>query len=183
MGKLYERIDRRLQDFIRAQPLFFVATAPLEGGHINVSPKGYRDTFSIIDDRTVAYLDLHGSGAETVAHLRENGRITVMFCSFDRTPKILRLHGTGRVVVPGSAEWDDLAPRFKMDGLHPRGIVVVDVHRVADSCGYAVPHMELVDERSLLKDWADRKTPEDLVDYRARKNATSIDGLPAFPLP
>lgn len=180
MGKLYERIDDRLKNFITAQPLFFVATAPLNGGHVNVSPKGYQDTFTIIDDRTVAYLDLHGSGAETIAHLRENGRITVMFCSFDRSPKILRLQGTGRVVLPGSGEWDALAARFHTEGLKPRSIVVVSVERVADSCGYGVPYMELVEERSMLKDWADRKSDEDLAAYRAQKNSASIDGLPAL---
>lgn len=180
MGKLYERIDDRLRDFITAQPLFFVATAPLNGGHVNVSPKGYRDTFAILDDRTVAYLDLHGSGAETIAHLRENGRITVMFCSFDRSPKILRLQGTGRVVLPGDSDWTALARNFRISGVKPRSIVVVAVSRVADSCGYAVPYMELVEERSMLKDWVDRKSEEDLVAYRAQKNSVSIDGLPAI---
>jgi predicted pyridoxine 5'-phosphate oxidase superfamily flavin-nucleotide-binding protein len=180
MGKLYERIDDRLRDFITAQPLFFVATAPLNGGHVNVSPKGYRDTFAIIDDRTVAYLDLHGSGAETIAHLRENGRITLMFCSFNRAPKILRLHGTGQVVLPGDGEWDSAAAHFKAGLPRPRSIVVVSVERVADSCGYAVPYMELIEERSMLKDWADRKSDEDLAAYRAQKNSASIDGLPAL---
>src|SRR4051812_5951588 len=105
MSTLYDRIDDRLREFIGAQPMFFVATAPGSGGHVNVSPKGYRDTFTVIDEHTVAYLDLFGSGAETVAHLRDNGRITIMFCSFARQPKILRLYGTGRVVTARDAEW------------------------------------------------------------------------------
>lgn len=181
MGKLYERLDERLQEFIGAQPLFFVATAPLEGGHVNVSPKGYKDTFAVLDDRTVAYLDLNGSGAETIAHLRENGRITVMFCSFDRTPKILRLQGTGRVVTPDLAEWDSVESFFWNAGkLKPRSIIVVDVDRIADSCGYAVPYMELVEERGMAKDWADRKNDEELAAYQAQKNRVSIDGLPAL---
>jgi hypothetical protein len=117
MAKVYAQLDDRLTKFILAQPIFFVATAPClsaegEGGHVNVSPKGYRDTFAIIGPRTVAYLDLTGSGAETIAHLRQNGRITLMFCSFDRSPKILRLYGTGRVVLPPDQDWPRLAAYF-----------------------------------------------------------------------
>lgn len=180
MGKIYDGLDDRLRAFIAEQPLFFVATAPLDGGHVNVSPKGYRDTFAVIDERTVAYLDMHGSGAETIAHLRQNGRITLMFCSFGRTPKILRLYGTGRVVTPDDPGWAELSPLFPADVPRPRSIIVVDVHRIADSCGYGVPYMDLVDERDHLKDWALRKTPETLADYRRDKNALSIDGLPAL---
>lgn len=180
MGKLYDALDARLRAFIAEQPVFFVATAPRDGGHVNVSPKGYRDTFAVIDDHTVAYLDLHGSGAETIAHLRENGRITVMFCSFDRSPKILRLYGTGRPVTPDSPSWASLSGLFPADIPGPRSIIVVDVHRIADSCGYAVPHMTLLDERDHLKQWTLRKTPETLAAYRRDKNSTSIDGLPAL---
>ncbi|ACY97148.1 MULTISPECIES: pyridoxamine 5'-phosphate oxidase family protein [Thermomonospora] len=183
MGKLYDGLDDRLRAFIARQPLFFVATAPLEGGHINVSPKGYRDTFAVIDDRTVAYLDMHGSGAETIAHLRQNGRITVMFCSFERTPKILRLYGTGRVVTPGSAEWPALVSFFPSDIPGARSIIVVDVHRIADSCGYGVPYMDFAGDREHLKDWSRRKSPEDFAAYRREKNTTSIDGLPALDPP
>ncbi len=117
MGKLYPELDERLRKFIARQPVFFVATAPCltgdgNGGHVNVSPKGYRDTFAILGPTTVAYLDLTGSGAETIAHLRQNGQITIMFCSFERQPKILRLYGIGRVVVPGEPQWDELARHF-----------------------------------------------------------------------
>src|SRR6266571_6378060 len=117
MGKQYAELDERLTEFILDQPIFFVATAPClshsgEGGHINVSPKGYRGTFAVLGPRTVAYLDLTGSGAETIAHLRQNGRITIMFCSFDRAPKILRLYGTGRVVLPAGQDWPSVAAHF-----------------------------------------------------------------------
>src|SRR3954451_4913396 len=133
VAKLYEAIDERLQAFIAEQPMFFVATAPDAGGHVNVSPKGYQDTFAVLGERTVAYLDLYGSGAETIAHLRDNGRITVMFCSFSKQPKILRLYGTGRVVRPDEAEWDALIGRFGPGHAGTRAMVVVDVERVADS--------------------------------------------------
>lgn len=179
MAKLYEAIDERLRAFISAQPMFFVATAPHSGGHVNVSPKGYRDTFAILDETTVAYLDLYGSGSETIAHLRENGRITIMFCSFDRRPNILRLYGSGRIVRPDDTEWAGLRPNF--GGGHPgtRAIIVVDVERVADSCGYSVPFMELAGERTLLDDQHGRRKPEDWP-ARVRRNAESIDGLPAL---
>lgn len=180
MGKLYERIDDRLRGFIEAQPLFFVATAPAQGGHVNLSPKGYQDTFAVIDEHTVGYLDMYGSGAETIAHLRDNGRITVMFCSFGRTPKILRLYGTGRVAVPGTPDWDAHAGLFPAGNPSRRSIIIVAVERIADSCGFGVPEMELTGEREMLKDWAARRSPEDMESYRRQKNAVSIDGLPAL---
>jgi Pyridoxamine 5'-phosphate oxidase len=191
MAKVYPELDERLQKFIAAQPVFFVATAPClqqdgSGGHVNVSPKGYRDTFAVLGPTTVSYLDLTGSGAETIAHLRQNGRITIMFCSFDREPKVLRLYGTGAVVVPGQQRWAEMAGRFPgsgrlgMDRGSQRAIIVAELDRIADSCGYAVPRMELTGERDLLTGWADRKTPGELARYRAEKNAASIDGLPAL---
>lgn len=178
MGKVYDRIDERLRGFIAAQPVFFVATAPASGGHVNVSPKGYKDTFTVIDEHTVAYLDLYGSGAETIAHLRDDGRITIMFCSFGRQPKVLRLYGSGRVVTPVSPEWAALGERF---GGHPgtRTIIVVDVERIADSCGYSVPRMEPAGERTLLDDQHGRRTHEQWLP-RVEVNAQSIDGLPAL---
>jgi Pyridoxamine 5'-phosphate oxidase len=193
MGKLYPELDERLTKFIVSQSIFFVATAPCltpdgNGGHINVSPKGYRDTFAILGPTTVAYLDLTGSGAETIAHLRQNGQITIMFCSFEHQPKILRLYGAGRVVLPGEPSWDELAGYFPDPSESEAGrdsrraIIVVDVHRIADSCGYAVPVMELVAERDVLTRWADGKSVEELAAYRAAKNAVSIDGLPALDL-
>jgi predicted pyridoxine 5'-phosphate oxidase superfamily flavin-nucleotide-binding protein len=179
VAKVYDRIDDRLREFIAAQPMFFVATAPQEGGHVNVSPKGYTDTFAVLGDHKVAYLELYGSGAETIAHLRDNGRITVMFCSFARSPKILRLYGTGRVVRPDDPEWDGLAGHFGMGHAGVRSVIVIDVERVADSCGYAVPRMELVGERSLLDDQHGRR-PAARWPERVKRNAESIDGLPAL---
>ena len=170
----------RLRSFIEAQPLFFVATAPLApDGHVNVSPKGLDGTFVVLDEHSVAYLDLTGSGSETVAHLRENGRITVMFCAFEGAPNIVRLHGTGRYVALHDAEFASYRGFFA-DHPGARGIVVVDVHRVSDSCGYAVPLMTHDGDRDLLTRWADNRGDEGLATYRAAKNATSIDGLPAL---
>jgi len=193
MGTVYPELDDRLIRFITSQPVFFVATAPgLDadgtGGHVNVSPKGYRDTFAVLDPLTVAYLDLTGSGAETIAHLRQNGRITIMFCSFDRTPKIVRIYGTGRAVLPADPDWAQLAAHFSADpdiGTRPdrgnrRAIVVVGIERIADSCGYAVPVMELIEERDLLTRWSERRSAEDLATYRVKHNTVSIDGLPAL---
>src|SRR5437868_15331526 len=143
MGKLYERIDEKLADWIGRQRLFFVATAPADGGHVNVSPKGPIGSLRLLDDRTLEYDDHVGSGAETIAHLRENGRICVMLCAFDGPPRIVRLHGHGRVVASGEGEFDELIERaaFTEPSIPEarRAIVVVDVIRVADSCGYGVP--------------------------------------------
>jgi hypothetical protein len=191
MGKVYADLDERLRKFIARQPVFFVATAPClspdgEGGHVNVSPKGYRDTFAVLDPRTVAYVDLTGSGAETVAHLRQNGRITIMFCSFGKQAKILRIYGRGRVVLPEGPGWPELARQFRghcgagADRPDRRAIIVVEVERVADSCGYAVPVMELAHERDLLARNNESLSAEQLAAYRDEKNAVSIDGLPAL---
>jgi Pyridoxamine 5'-phosphate oxidase len=190
MGKAYPELNERLRKFIGRQSVFFVATAPCltadgEGGHVNVSPKGYRDTFAILGPLQVAYLDLTGSGAETIAHLRQNGKITIMFCSFEREPKILRLYGTGRIALPGAPEWQELAGRFPATGYTSnqasrRAIIVVDLDRIADSCGYAVPMMELTQERDLLVRSDEKKSAVQLDAYRAEKNAVSIDGLPAL---
>jgi hypothetical protein len=178
--KLHESIDGRLRAFIERQHLFFVATAPLSrDGHVNVSPKGLDGSFVVLDERTVAYLDLTGSGSETVAHLRENGRITVMFCAFEGAPNIVRLHGTGRYVGLQDSEFDSYRRLFA-DLPGARGVVVVDVERVSDSCGYAVPLMTHDGDRDLLTRWADNRGEEGLATYRATKNAASIDGLPAL---
>jgi hypothetical protein len=190
MGKLYAELDERLTKFIASQPVFFVATAPClaadgSGGHVNVSPKGYAGTFAVLDPTTVAYVDLTGSGAETMAHLRQNRRITIMFCSFDRQPKILRLYGTGRVVLPGTAEYKQLSAHFPASGFGSRqdsrrAIIVAELDRIADSCGYAVPVMTLAEERDVLVRSDERKSSAQLDEYRAEKNAVSIDGLPAL---
>ncbi|MFI6999884.1 pyridoxamine 5'-phosphate oxidase family protein [Nocardia sp. NPDC050175] len=187
MAKVFSHLDDALRKFISEQSMFFVATAPVEGGLVNLSPKGYRDTFAVLDDHTVAYLDLFGSGSETIAHLRENGRITIMFCSFDRTSKILRLFGTGRVVRPDSAEFDTLRPHFGLQHPGLRAAIVIDVERIADSCGYSVPYFELVDERPVLDALHNRRTDEDFARRIAGDNSISLDGLPALepdhPLP
>jgi predicted pyridoxine 5'-phosphate oxidase superfamily flavin-nucleotide-binding protein len=191
MGKVYAELDERLRKFISRQPMFFVATAPCltaggGGGHVNVSPKGYRDTFAVLGPTTVGYVDLTGSGAETIAHLRQNGRITIMFCSFGKRPKILRIYGTGRVVLPDDPHWPALASRFSLNGAQGasrrdrRAIIVVEADRIADSCGYAVPLMELTDERDLLARLAEDTSPAELAAYHAEKNAVSIDRLPAL---
>ena len=163
-----------------AQPMFVVGTAPLDGdGLINVSPKGMAGTFAVLDEHTVAYLDLTGSGVETIAHLRQNGRIVVMFTAFDGRPNIVRLHGKGEVVLQGDPRFLDLRLEFSD---HPgvRSIIVVAVQRVSDSCGYAVPHMEYVEDRTVL-DLSNAKKGEDgLATYRRQKNAASLDGLPGL---
>ena len=178
MGKLFGQIDAGLERFIDAQHMFFVATAPLAAsGHINLSPKGL-DTFRVVDANTVAYVDHVGSGAETIAHLKENGRIVVMFCAFEGPPRIVRLHGRGDVLEPRSMEYERLRPLFA-DGPPARAIVMVTVDRISDSCGFGVPLYAFQDERPQLVAWADRKGAAGLARYQAEKNATSIDGLPA----
>jgi pyridoxamine 5'-phosphate oxidase-like protein len=182
VGKTYDRLDERLRRWIGDQRVFFVATAPTgPGGHVNLSPKGHTDTFAILDERTVAYLDLTGSGAETIAHLRDNGRITLMFCAFSGPPRILRLHGHGRIALPGGEGWDDLAARFPAHR-GARAVVVVNVERIADSCGYAVPLYQYAGDRDLLDRWTDGKDDAGLAAYRVQRNSRSIDDLPALPI-
>lgn len=181
MGKVFEHIDDRLEEWLLAQPVFFVATAPTAVEQsINLSPKGSVGTFTVLDPHTVAYLDLTGSGIETIAHLRDNGRIVLMFCAFDGPPKIVRLHGRGRIVMPGDAEFSDLVARFTE---HPevRSVIVVDVTRASDSCGYAVPRMTYAEDRDILDLSNAKKGPKKMAEYRAEKNAVSIDGLPGLP--
>jgi hypothetical protein len=179
MGRTFDAIPDHLATWMAEQPLFFVATAPLGAhDHVNLSPKG-GDTFRVLGPTEVAYLDLTGSGAETIAHLRQNGRLTVMFCSFGPQPLILRLYGTGTVVLPGDAGWDDLAGRFP-DLPGTRAVVRLAIDRIATACGYTVPHMELVAPRTKLDRWATRQGDDGLAAYRAERNATSIDGLPAL---
>jgi len=179
MGKVRATIDEAATRFIQAQHMFFVATAPLDRyGHINLSPKGL-DSFRILGPSTVAYLDLTGSGVETIAHLKENGRVVLMFCAFQGTPNILRLYGRGRAVEPQDHQFQELAAKFpSYDGT--RSVVVVEVTRVSDSCGYSVPRMKYEGERSQLTDWAHRKGPDGLEAYRQEKNRESIDGLPGL---
>jgi hypothetical protein len=181
--KLHEKIDDRLRAFIEAQPMFFVATAPSgDDGHVNVSPKGTAGTFTVLGEHRVAYLDYYGSGAETIAHLQQNGRIVVMFCSFSGPPNIVRLHGRGRPVYPADPRFGELAPAFTTEERHAvRTIIDVEVDRVSDSCGYSVPLMDYVGDRDLLIRSHSRRDDEALVAYGEKKNRVSIDGLPALP--
>jgi hypothetical protein len=190
MAKVFDRIDDHLRGWIGRQAMFFVGTAPLSAaGHVNVSPKGPIGTLQVLDDHTVAYLDMIGSGAETIAHLRENGRVVVMLCAFEGPPRIVRLHGHGEVVATDDPRFDELLARAGFEDPHPvtearRAIVLVDVDRVADSCGYGVPLMALEGRREHMEAWAQKKMRTGgaaaLEAYVAEKNAVSIDGLPAL---
>lgn len=177
MGRAFDSITPQMREFIEQQHMFFVATAPTDGGRVNVSPKGY-DAFRILDDHTVCYLDLTGSGAETIAHVRDNGRITFMFCAFEGKPNICRLYGTARVVRAGDAGFDDLRSGFD-DAAGVRSIIVADIDRTSNSCGFSVPFMDFVEHRPTLARHWEGKDDEELADYWAKKNETSIDGLPA----
>jgi hypothetical protein len=181
---VYERIEPFLARWIERQPMFFVATAPSDDrGHINVSPKGPIGTLRLLDDHSLAYLDLVGSGAETIAHLRQNGRIVVMLCAFDGAPRILHLHGRGEVLPADAIDFPAAAALAEQR----RAVIRVDVARVADSCGYGVPLMSLQGERPNFRKWAEGKLskegPTALEQYMAQHNAESIDGLPALGLP
>lgn len=178
MGKVLDALDDNLTDWIRAQHIFFVATAPSDGGHVNLSPKGH-DTLRVLDPLTVAYLDLTGSGAETIAHTRENGRITLMFCAFEGPPQILRLFGSGTAHPNGSPRFSELAKEFP-DLPGARSIVTVAIERVQTSCGYSIPRLDYREERPTLIEWAERRGEDGVVQYWADKNSTSIDGLPAL---
>jgi Pyridoxamine 5'-phosphate oxidase len=192
MGKVFDGMDERLERWIAAQPMFFVGTAPLDpDGHVNVSPKGPIDTLRVLGPHTVAYLDHVGSGAETVAHLRENGRIVIMLCAFAGPPRIVRLHGRGSVVGASDPRFEDLldlcaftepaVPEMR------RSVVRVELERIADSCGYGVPLMTYEGQRPHSELSAEKKLrvggPDALLEYQRAKNLVSIDGLPAVELP
>lgn len=175
MARFYPDLNDELREFIAQQQVFFTATAPSRG-RINLSPKGM-DTFRCLGPTTVAYLDLTGSGNETAAHLREDGRLTIMFCSFAERPLILRLYGRGRVVGRGSAEWSKIAAGFvELPGA--RQIIVLDIDSVQTSCGFGVPRYGFQGERPALAAWAASKGEDELRRYRAENNSRSIDGLP-----
>ncbi len=175
MGKILDEITDEMQIWMQQQKMFFVATSPLSvTGHINCSPKGM-DTFRILDKHSVCYMDLTGSGIETTAHLKENGRIVVMFCAFDGPPNIARLHGTGVVSNTGN-EFEELKKLFPSNpGI--RSIIKINVSRVSTSCGFAVPLYDFKADRQVLNDWAAKKSPKELSEYRQQKNSKSIDGL------
>ena len=188
MAKVFDGIEPEMAAWIAAQPVFFVATAPLAGdGLVNLSPKGTAGTFRVVDEHTFAYLDLFGSGVETIAHLRENGRICVMLCAFDGRPRIVRLHGTGRAVEAGAPGFDEALAGFDTAGrerrAYVRSVIVVEVARVSDSCGYAVPRMALVEERDTLDAVWRSRDAERVARYAAERNATSLDGLPGVTTP
>ena len=183
MGKVFDGIDEKLAAWIGRQRMFFVGTAPSgDGGHVNISPKGPIESLRILGPCEVAYQDIIGSGAETIAHLRENGRIVVMFCSFDGPPRILRLHGHGTVLPVDAVEF----PGTEVRPDARRAVIRVDVERIADSCGYGVPLMDYAGERP-HSDLSSGKRlrvhgPDAFRDYQAEKNLVSIDGLPAVEL-
>jgi hypothetical protein len=180
MGKVFDAIDEKLAAWIDRQRMFFVGTAPSgSGGHVNVSPKGPMASLRILDPHTVAYQDVIGSGAETIAHLRDNGRIVVMICAFEGPPRILRLHGRGTVLAADAVAFETIPPAGT-----ERAVIRIDVERIADSCGYGVPVMEYVGTRPQYPAWAETKVrkggPGALHEYVAEHNARSIDGLPAL---
>ena len=179
MGRTWDAIPDHLAQWMPAQPVWFVASAPLSAsGHINLSPKG-DDTFRVLDPHTVAYLDLTGSGAETIAHTRENGRLTIMFCSFGEKPDIVRLYGIGEAVLADHPDFAELVAHFPTKA-STRSVIRLRVQEVTSSCGYGVPFMELRGPRPMMDEWADRQGPEGIVEYRAKKNQVSLDGLPAL---
>jgi predicted pyridoxine 5'-phosphate oxidase superfamily flavin-nucleotide-binding protein len=182
MGKTFASLNETLAGFVERQSVFFVATAPAGGdGHVNVSPKGLAGTLRVVDHSTVAYIDVVGSGVETIAHLRENGRITLMFCAFDGPPLIARCYGTGEVLLPGEARFDELRPGFPDDLRAVRSIIVVHVDEVRTACGYGVPRMPYEGDRDDQVRWAERKGPDGIVRYVAEKNRRSLDDLPGLP--
>jgi len=188
MGRVYDVIDNATERWLSRQPIFFVATAPDDpDGHVNLSPKGAAGAFRVLGPTRVAYVDLVGSGVETAAHLRQNGRIVLMFCAFTGPPKIVRLHGQGRVVPEEDQEFAALLPRFALDDdalALARGIVVVETTRISDSCGFVVPRMDLVSQRDQLMRWGEQQRAKNGDAWKERyvtaNNARSIDGLPGY---
>ncbi len=188
MAKFYSELDEKLCEFIHAQNIFFTATAPTDG-RINLSPKGI-DSFRCLNFQQVAYLDLTGSGNETAAHIHQNGRMTMMFCSFSSEPLILRLYGNGEVVRPDTARWQEVWNSSKnstvgefADLPGKRQLIVVHIESVQTSCGFGVPIFELQQERSTLLEWAQKKGVDGVKEYQTQKNHTSIDGLATYLLP
>ncbi|MGI8486522.1 MAG: pyridoxamine 5'-phosphate oxidase family protein [Thermomicrobiales bacterium] len=191
MSRTFDSLDDALTTCIGRQPIFFVATAPNDpDGHVNLSPKGAMGTFRILSPTRVAYLDLTGSGIETIAHLRENGRIVLMFCAFNGPPKVLRLHGKGCVIQPGDPGFDDLVAAFTpSDDILAllRAVIVIDITRISDSCGFVVPRMELIEERDQLFRHGEQKALKQGPDWKQTyiqvNNHQSIDGLSGIDLP
>lgn len=179
MGKLLDAITPELEQFITAQKLFFVATAPLDpNGHVNCSPKGL-DSFRILDPVTIVYQDLTGSGVETIAHVNENKRITILFCAFNGPPFILRLYGNGEVVTSSHSDFESFQNLFP-SRIGVRSYIRVHLSRVTTSCGYGVPLFDFKNDRDTMLKWAEHKGEEGVIAYRREKNQNSIDGLPGI---
>ena len=182
MGKTYEQIDESLKTWLEDQKMFFIATSPLSSdGLINCSPKGH-DTFRVLSPTVVAYQDLTGSGIETVAHLKENGRIVIMFCSFEESPRIIRLHGNGEVLEPGSQGFEEVGCHFP-ERTGTRSFIRITLSRISDSCGYSIPLYEYQGDREVLNKWAENKGKDGIAAYQREKNLRSIDNLPGMSLP
>ena len=182
MGKEYTEIDERLQAWISRQQMFFVATAPLSAdGLVNCSPKGL-DSLRVLGPTRMAYVDIGGSGIETVAHLQENGRIVLMLCAFEGPPKIFRFYGRGRVLQPGDDGFDAVLSEFPSQP-NARNIIDVDIERIIDSCGYGVPLYEFRQHRDSLGNYWSNKTDEEKLEYQRLRNRQSLDGLPGLSLP
>jgi hypothetical protein len=179
---MHDELTTKLVDFIEAQKMFFVATAPLSGeGHVNVSPKGM-DSLRVLGPRTVAYLDVTGSGVETISHLKENGRMVVMFCAFEGKPFILRLHGRGEVLETGHADFPGLIGQFPpLPGI--RSIIRLEVTRIADSCGWTVPLYDFAGTRDYYDNYAEKMGPDGIRKGQLAGNMASIDGLPGLEKP
>lgn len=178
MGKVFPEIDDKIQTWMAKQHMFFVSTAPrADEGLINCSPKG-GDTLKVVDNHTLAYLDYAGSGVETIAHIRENGRIVIMMCAFNGPPRIFRFHGTGEAITPDSDDFEGLAALFDADMLGLRSIIRINVTRISDSCGFGVPKYDFKEDRDAMQKWAEGKGPEGVRSYVGQKNAVSLDGLP-----
>jgi hypothetical protein len=181
MGKFFQQLTPAHREFIAQQKVYFIATAA-DQGRVNVSPKGY-DSFRVLSPSRVGYLDLTGSGAETAAHLAQNGRATVMFCAFEGDPLILRLYGRGSSVQPHDDAWTQLRPLFGPPLAGERQLVIIEVDSVQTSCGFGIPLFEHAGDRDTLIDWAEKKGPAGVAAYQAEKNAVSIDGLPTHLTP
>lgn len=182
MGKTYEVLTPALQEWIAQQNIFFVATAPLaQTGHVNCSPKG-GDSFRVLNEQQVAYHDLTGSGVETIAHLRENSRLLIMFCAFEGPPQIVRLYGQGEAITPDHADFAELSALFPPHS-GTRSVIRLSLTRITDSCGFAVPLMDYVKDRDVLDRWAETKGPAGVIEYQRKNNLQSIDGLPGLDSP
>lgn len=180
MAKTYEVIDNSIRRWMKAQKMFFIGTAPLAGdGQVNLSPKGH-DSLRILGEKTLAYLDFGGSGVETIAHIRENGRIVVMMCAFDGPPKIFRFHGTGEVITPLDDGFEALHQLFEMPGIGVRTIIRIHVDRISDSCGYGVPNYEFTGERRSTQNYIEKTGTQTIRKNMATNNLQSIDGLPGI---